>query len=81
MVKTECLHGVSLRGGPSSETGPRSQRKYERVRGEQEQKEWKERSEAAGTQAKQGQVCPKIALFDDLLGMECRFIYMYNKAP
>src|SRR6266705_7224652 len=33
VVKTECLHGVSSRGGPSSETGLQSRRERECVRG------------------------------------------------
>jgi len=33
VVKTECLHGVSLRGGPRSEMGLRFRRERECVRG------------------------------------------------
>jgi len=33
VVKTECLHRVSSRGGPSSEMGSQSQRECEHVRG------------------------------------------------
>jgi len=33
VVKTECLHGVSSRGGPRSETGSQSQRESECMRG------------------------------------------------
>jgi len=52
VVKTECLHGVSSRGGPGSETGSRSRRERERVREGAVVKSGRRRSEAAGTRAK-----------------------------
>jgi len=57
VVKTECLHGVSLRGGPSSETGSRSRREREHVRGSRNVRSGRGRSEAAGMRAKGGRYC------------------------
>jgi len=56
VVKTECLHRVSSRGGPSSKTGLRSQRECECVREGAVIKSRRGQSEVADMQAKQGQV-------------------------
>jgi len=72
VVKTECLHGVSSRGGPSSEMGSRSRRERERVRGSGNVRSRRGRSEAAGTRAKGGRY--SIA-YDDPLGCILWVVY------
>jgi len=83
VVKTECLHRVSSRGGPRSEMGSHSLWDREHMREGAVVKSGRGRSEVAGTQAKGGKTV-SIALFGFdsilLLGQECRFIYMYKKA-
>src|SRR6266705_3862227 len=54
VVKTECLHRVSSRGGPSSEMGLQSQRKSKCMREGAVIKSRRGQSEAAGMQAKGG---------------------------
>jgi len=70
-------------GGPRSETGSRSRREHERVRGSGSVRSGRGWSEAAGMRAKRGE--NGLDSIDlgfvsiDLLGQDRRFIYMYKK--